>query len=972
MIIYNQDKISSRYLSEDNTVIEINSNKRLEELLEMVRGGEDISSVATLSILRVDSESTFHKTYRPRTLDIRTADENVIFSHDEAEDYQNVIPNYNMIYDEDYDGDDDPFTLDAGQKPFMEKRQQELNTAFEQNLFGVKSPKLTFDAIEEMPADLLMEQLACAIGIMPHLLFAEETKDLSVTELKKLSASAEIGYDKTIAIYWANTYPAVLPTAETALKLQALSVPERNIISEGFISPEKATDIMLAMKEANPHCVLTRSAVMECANPDGIRVGQIREIATAWATGRYYDSDTFFRCQGFIAALSDAFREKFHNFVPRVIREYGMPLYLTKPNDKSEEAYIAEITDNFSRQNLSVIAAIKSPPLYALSKDLNFGEIKQEHISAIAAYYPADVTGLIKLTANHFAAYYKKYASEITLGELQRMLELYAKEIVQNQDFVFEENIPPKKLIQKLENRRAYEDCAKFEERHHYRFEDNDLAIRGRNIVVSGGDLKMYMLPADDPRNFTVGYDTHCCQVWGNAGSSCVHKLTTDPYAGVTVIERKGRVVAQAFTWTDESKDTLVFDNMEFADDREVQQFSDIIAAWAREMPYANIHVGTGYNQHMGGWGRKVDYMAQMPQVAGPTSPYSDYHASARAIKKNREMLISTQAAFTVVHEEQAPSRYDLINDMGFGYLLGTGYSLDKLVEIAGKVQSGSLTEQEYMDVFRATANHEALLRNMPEIPESVQLWLMDVDKAAVQYIQNPCRQILLAQVHDNPLKIREMEDPEEDIMLEVVSVDGLYLSEIKNPTPAVCKKAVQGNGLAIRFVPPQMQTDEICQIAVDKWPRAILGVANPTEELLCLALSKEPSLVSLAQMAILPVCAQMTAVQADPEVINSIRYPDPSVVEYAIRRDGRLIRNFQNSYPQLRSVALAQNPEALSALHNPTVDEILQVYHVLGDARTARLVHNPEALAQARQAVTAMELGESDMDAGELSIAEM
>ena len=82
-------------------------------------------------------------------------------------------------------------------------------------------------------------------------------------------------------------------------------------------------------------------------------------------------------------------------------------------------------------------------------------------------------------------------------------------------------------------------------------------------------------LQKDDYRNFTIGYDTNCCQHYGSIGGECLPCYCHDPYAGAVVIVKNsqmygdkwltGGAIAQAFTWVDNDKSTIVFDNMEFA-----------------------------------------------------------------------------------------------------------------------------------------------------------------------------------------------------------------------------------------------------------------------------------------------------------------------------------------------------------------------------------------------------------------------
>lgn len=99
-----------------------------------------------------------------------------------------------------------------------------------------------------------------------------------------------------------------------------------------------------------------------------------------------------------------------------------------------------------------------------------------------------------------------------------------------------------------------------------------------------------------------LGYLTNCCQHLGSAGETAMMHGFLNPDAGFWVIEENGVVKAQAEIWVDE-EGTLVFDNIEFANtdsdhtkDR-VKELRGTIAAWAKDCPYEDVIMGTGYNE---------------------------------------------------------------------------------------------------------------------------------------------------------------------------------------------------------------------------------------------------------------------------------------------------------------------------------------------------------------------------------------
>lgn len=123
--------------------------------------------------------------------------------------------------------------------------------------------------------------------------------------------------------------------------------------------------------------------------------------------------------------------------------------------------------------------------------------------------------------------------------------------------------------------------------------------LEGPTIYQDG--YKAYFLPADDIRQVVIGRDTVCCQHIGGAGETSMMYGLLNPDAGFFVVERLSdhNIVAQGESWLTEDKKTLCFDNIEFANDRDMRSFAPIVAKFAQECPYENIVTGTGYNEFM-------------------------------------------------------------------------------------------------------------------------------------------------------------------------------------------------------------------------------------------------------------------------------------------------------------------------------------------------------------------------------------
>lgn len=105
---------------------------------------------------------------------------------------------------------------------------------------------------------------------------------------------------------------------------------------------------------------------------------------------------------------------------------------------------------------------------------------------------------------------------------------------------------------------------------------------------------------------------------------------------------------------------------------------------------------------------------------------------------------------------------------------------------------------------------------------------------------------VCLAAVISNEHAIRFVpEQTDELCYAAVISPEnyGHALHWIKNKTPLLCRKAVEMSGTNLMHVPEELQTNELCLIAIKTSPRAIFYVIKPTLEMYELAVSADPSL---------------------------------------------------------------------------------------------------------------------------------
>ena len=116
-----------------------------------------------------------------------------------------------------------------------------------------------------------------------------------------------------------------------------------------------------------------------------------------------------------------------------------------------------------------------------------------------------------------------------------------------------------------------------------------------KDAPVVLGREKASIMAWDDLHQLFLGNYTHCCQRFGEAGESSMLFGLVSKHSGFFTIERESKVLAQAWVW-EAKADTLVLDNIELADCREVDQFIDILYMWVKNSPYKNIQLGLGYS----------------------------------------------------------------------------------------------------------------------------------------------------------------------------------------------------------------------------------------------------------------------------------------------------------------------------------------------------------------------------------------
>lgn len=641
----------------------------------------------------------------------------------------------------------------------------------------------------------------------------------------------------------------------------------------------------------------------------------------------------------------EIFKEMFHGHAPRVLAEYmyAQALCLGKTVSELTEEEIRNIASKFDQKNVSKIVKYKNFALFALADKLNFAEVRMDHMEALAVYSrPEEFQAFLK---KGFIEWYKENLNTPTSDFI---------ELIQKQRNIqeFKKGKSAKELIFDITQSRGLSESKLMERKYGYKFDDNETAIRGRHIKVQDGKMSMYMLDSKDYRHFTVGYDTHCCQHYGDAGESCVYKATTDPFASTVVIERDGKILAQGFVWTDEAQDILVFDNIEFAEDRQVAQFSDIIAAWAKAMPYKNIHVGTGYNNTMMSWGKEAIDKAILPTTIdgkrvtswGNGNCYTDYHVRgfdsgnmARMIKNNGQLLIKCNRQMRITSRPDEPTKWDILARPENAIWLNDWETpIDERIHFAEEFLNNPTPELQ----MKAVSKNPSCIKFIEAPAEEVQLYVIRQNPKLAVLIQNPCEAVQKVLMDIDVNYIRKIQNPSEEMALKAVTQNGLLLECLQHPSEQVINAAVSQNGYAIKFIPNPSENVQL--LAVHANPKVVTLIPHASDAVKSLAVRNDPRVLQLMDNPSEDL--QMIGVEADPYIINDIKNPCENAVKKAIQKNGLLIRNFQFEYPNLRMMAVKQNGFALRLLDNPSEAEMIAA--VRQNRGAMNCIKNPDALA--------------------------
>lgn len=626
---------------------------------------------------------------------------------------------------------------------------------------------------------------------------------------------------------------------------------------------------------------------------------------------------------------------------PFVLDDITLAL-LKEYNGKVTDEVINNYVRKFNVQAFKKVAKYHNATLDALADKVNYSEMPDEHILVIASTLSAE--NITLLEKKGFFEWYNAHKKGLSVNELTLALkdDTIARLTKYDKDKSIQDTLYDIGQLKGMHDAHLYQTNGFHG--HHINFALNELAIDGRNIIVSDDKYTMLMLQKDDYRNFTIGYDTNCCQHYGSIGGECLPCYCHDPYAGAVVIVKNsqmygdkwltGGAIAQAFTWVDNDKSTIVFDNMEFARagsinyDEKISEFNDVIAKWAEMMPYENVHVGTSCNCGMNGWGERIrpEEEARIPSTYEKYMGYSDYRGYAgsvsacpRALKRDGIVLLKIKHPDKVKARESTLKECSLDKIKGKEWILGIGgRNIDDSLKFLDEFEKNPTDEmkKEMYDFDPSLVKHFS-----DNVPIDIQKDIARNHRELAKYIHNPSMEYFGELIKQEPYTIYNYDDPTSDMWKVAVSGNGLLLKDCPYKDNEEIKlAAVRQNGLAIQYI--SHPDNELQIAAVRTTKEAINCIHNPCHAALMYATGIDQTLVETSIENTVDA-EKMHLIENNATAILSIDNPTEAMIEKALSLNGLLIKNFRHTTESEQLTAVRNNAFAIRYIRNPSDDVI-------------------------------------------------
>lgn len=297
--------------------------------------------------------------------------------------------------------------------------------------------------------------------------------------------------------------------------------------------------------------------------------------------------------------LQDLFENdnRFHGHAPKILDAIAATHDLLNQSETLDIEYVSKFNINAVKNMLD--AGIPQMQAVMLYKTY---DIRRCNIIAERPQVAENICSLISQSAREHNP--SLLAAAEWISEHLRTNEKTIKKLTKDADKIYLDKDQTVEAVEtKLSNLEATDEIKKIEKAYKepgFKFKDCTCELKDIGKRAEDRNYIAYIMRPDDERQVLLGYFTHCCQKMGEAGESAMMHGLLNPKAGFWIVEDKhsGEIKCQAEVW-EEDKDTLVFDNIELANDAELSLYKGIIAKWLEETSYDNVKMGTGYNHFM-------------------------------------------------------------------------------------------------------------------------------------------------------------------------------------------------------------------------------------------------------------------------------------------------------------------------------------------------------------------------------------
>lgn len=178
------------------------------------------------------------------------------------------------------------------------------------------------------------------------------------------------------------------------------------------------------------------------------------------------------------------------------------------------------------------------------------------------------------------------------------------------------------------------------------------------NVRVESENYVLERLPDGDPRAFTLGEYTDCCQHIGGMGDTCTDAGVSLSMSGFYILTKKddGAIVSQAWVWR--YKDTLIFDNIESLYDKDHPRTCEIKELWtacAKKLigifGIIQVRVGLGHNDEFGS-DDVIKHSSNELSKQYIRNEYYEYKIKIRKIITEKNNIPLDMSYINVKHEE--------------------------------------------------------------------------------------------------------------------------------------------------------------------------------------------------------------------------------------------------------------------------------------------------------------------------------